>query len=464
MINLNSTATDILRGIREGRTNAADLMEATFDRIDAANPNVNALVSVLERATALELAHHADQTEPVGPLHGLPIAVKDLANASGFVTTMGSPLFASAKAAKSDDIMVARMRDAGAIVIGKTNTPEFGLGSHTTNPVFGPTRNPWDVSRTAGGSSGGAAVALATGMLALADGSDMMGSLRNPAGWTGTYGLRPSFGAVPSEPHADSFLPQLATNGPMARTPKDLALLLSVQAGRDPRQPHHTALDPAGPLRPLRIGWLADWEGAYPMEPGILDVCSDAIVALDALGHEIVPLSPGFAADALWDSWITLRSWQVATSLAPLEALPNGRAQLNRQAIWELDRGKAMSAQEVHKASVTRSQWFAQAARLFEQVDVLALPTAQCWPFDVDLDWPKEIAGQSMDTYHRWMEVVVPASLIGLPALAVPAGFGSHGLPMGLQLIGPRGSDYQLIQAAERYHESINWADMSPPL
>ncbi|WP_370227607.1 amidase [Cognatishimia sp.] len=457
------TANQILANLRSGALSAVDLMAETYDQIARVNPKVNAITGLLDRDAALDLARQADQSDATGPLHGLPIAIKDLANAEGFVTTRGSPLFANDKPAPADDIMVARMRAAGALVIGKTNAPEFGLGSHTTNPVFGPTRNPWDLSRTAGGSSGGAAVALATGMLALADGSDMMGSLRNPAGWTNTYGLRPSFGAVPSEPHADSFLTQLATNGPMARTPEDLAMLLSVQAGDDPRQPHFTPLPKADSPKPLRIGWLADWDGAYQMEAGILDTCSEALAAFSALGHAVVPLSAGFSAEAIWESWITLRSWQVSTLLAPLEALPNGRTSLNRQAIWELDRGKAMSAHEVHKASVTRSQWYKQAAHLFEQVDVLALPTAQVWPFDVTLDWPQEIAGTALDTYHRWMEVVVPASLLGLPALAVPAGFGAAGLPIGLQLIGPRGSDFSLIQMAQPYHDAVDWTDRLPP-
>lgn len=459
---MTRSALELTQALRDGTLKAVDLMAQTYEQIDAWNPHVNALVSLRDRDLAMDQARQADWTEPVGPLHGLPIAVKDLANAEGFVTTMGSPVFADGAPANADDIMVARMRDAGAIIIGKTNTPEFGLGSHTTNPVFGPTRNPWDLNRTAGGSSGGAAVALTTGMLALADGSDMMGSLRNPAGWTGTYGLRPSFGAVPTEPFADSFLHQLATNGPMANTPQDLALLLSVQAGADPRQPHSTKLRPAGSARPLRIGWLADWEGTFPMEPGVLETCLNGIKLLSELGHEVTAISPGFSADAMWESWVTLRNWQVAASLTAIEALPNGRERLNRQAIWELDRGKALSGLEVHRASVTRSQWFAQSARLFEQVDVLALPTAQCWPFDVTLDWPKEIAGQDMDTYHRWMQVVIPASLIGLPALAVPSGFGEQGLPMGLQLIGPRGSDYELLKMAEAYHDAAAWSGARP--
>ena len=462
LCNLNATALQAMLARRD--VSPTELMAATYDRIEAVNPAVNAIVNLLPRDQAMDLAQAAENAGPAGALYGMPIAIKDLANAKGFPTSMGSPLFSATDPMAKDDIMVARMRAAGAIIIGKTNTPEFGLGSHTTNPVFGPCRNPWDTSKSAGGSSGGAAVALATRMVALADGSDMMGSLRNPAGWTGTYGLRPSFGAVPSEPMGDSFLHQLATNGPMARTPEDLALLLSVQAGPDPRQPHGIVLPPAQPARKLRIGWLGDWNGAFPMEPGVIDCCLNAVNLLADMGHEIVDLDAGFDAEAMWDSWITLRSWQVATGLAPLEAKPNARDLLKPAALWELDRGKAMSAMDVHRASVTRSQWFTRAAELFAQVDVLALPTAQCWPFDVDWDWPREIAGRSMDTYHRWMQVVVPASLIGLPALAVPAGFGAQGLPMGIQLIGPRASDFDLLELGKTYHKAADFAHQAPPL
>ncbi|MEM9271203.1 MAG: amidase family protein, partial [Pseudomonadota bacterium] len=290
-----------------------------------------------------------------------------------------------------------------------------------------------------------------------------MGSLRNPAGWTGTYGLRPTWGAVPSEPKGDTFVHQLSTNGPMARTPTDLERLLTVQAGPDPRQPYRVSL-PAAESHPLRIAWLANWDGAYPMEPGVLDQCNGALEVLEGLGHEVVPCSPGFASDALWVSWTTLRSWQVAMSLTAHVRGPQDRALLKPEGQWELDRGLATTSTELHAASVARSQWFAQAAHLFERFDALALPTAQCWPFDVTLDWPKDIAGAEMDTYHRWMEVVVPASLIGLPALGMPAGFSDQGLPMGLQLIGPPQSDFSLIACAKAYHEAAPWSGRRPVL
>lgn len=463
------SALDLSAALKRREMSAVELMQATLSRIDAVNGTVNAIVSPRDPDACLEEAQSADDSTPRGWLHGLPIAIKDLANAAGLPTTMGSPLFAS-QVATADDIMVARLRAAGAIVIGKTNTPAFGLGSHSTNPVFGPTRNPYDQTRSAGGSSGGAGVALATGMLSIADGSDMMGSLRNPAGWNNVYGMRPSWGVVPSEPVGDAFLHQLATNGPMARCPRDLAALLDTMAGYDPRQPHGDVPAPnalsqiEANVTGMRIGWLGDWGGAYTMEEGILDLCTAALNQMADMGVSVEDHAAPFDREAMWHAWTTLRSFAVAGSLSPLHAQEGMRAQLNAQAIWEVEQGHALSAMEVHRASVTRTQWFANAADLFDHFDVLALPTAQMWPFDVTLDWPREIAGQGMDTYHRWMEVVVPASLIGLPAVAVPVGFGGpHDLPMGLQLIGRRGSDARLLQLAEAWHQATDWPAARPP-
>jgi amidase len=355
----------------------------------------------------------------------LPIAIKDLADAKGVPTSQGSPAFAGQVAAR-DSLHVARLRAAGAIVIGKTNTPEFGLGSHTYNPVHGVTCNPFDKTRSCGGSSGGAAVALASGMLSIADGSDMMGSLRNPAGWCNVYGMRPTWGLVPATPEGESFLHPISTNGPMARSPGDLALMLGVMGGPEARQPYGCAapdLSVGAGVNGARIAWLADWGGAFPYEEGIAPLCEAALEVLAEQGAEVEPLSPPFDWDLLWHSWTTLRSWAIAAQLGPLLEAPETRDQLKPEAIWEIERGRALSALEVHKASEIRSEWFRVAAGLFETYDALALPTAQVWPFPVEWDWPREVAGHAMDSYHRWMEVMVPASLAGLPAVAMPAGF-----------------------------------------
>lgn len=455
------SAASLLSDLRSGALSAESLMQETLARIAEVNPKINAIVALREADDLLAEARQADAAESGGPLHGLPIAIKDLMDVKGIVSSHGSPKFAHFVPEK-DDLVAERIRAAGAILIGKTNTPEFGLGSHTFNPVYGATGNPYAPELSCGGSSGGAAAALAAGMLALADGSDMMGSLRNPAGWCNVYGFRPSFGRVPSEPIGDNFLHQLATLGPMARSPADIAILLDVMSGPDPRLPHRADYSPAAPLKPMdmkgmRIGWLGDWGGAFPTEPGILDLSREALAVFEQLGATVEDVAPPFSADALWESWINLRSWSVATGLMALE-----REVLKDTAIWELERGLAMSAMEVHRASVIRSDWFKVAATLFEQYDALVLPTAQVWPFDVSKPYPTEINGIAMDTYHRWMQVVTPVSLLGLPALAMPAGFGDAGLPAGIQIFGPRDRDLKILGMGETYHEATGWPGKRP--
>lgn len=465
MDTIRSSATTLLAQLAAGRLTASDLMAATLDRIEAVNDQVNAIVALRPRDDLIAEAQARDEGGNRGPLHGLPIAVKDLVNVAGIVSSQGSPIFQD-HIPEVDDLLAQRLRAAGAILIGKTNTPEFGLGSHTFNPVYGATCNPYDPTKTCGGSSGGAAVALATGMVALADGSDMMGSLRNPAAWNNVYGFRPSWGRVPSEPVGDGYLHQLSTAGPMARSPEDLALLLDVLSGPDPRQPLGKSVTPVGAptvidLSGTRIGWLGNWGGAFPYEPGVLETCQSALRVFADLGAEVEELEPPFEAGRIWDSWITLRSWSVAAGLLPFT---DRRAMLKDSAQWELARGLALSAMDVHHASVTRTEWFRRAVTLFQDYDALILPAAQVWPFEVETPYPTEIAGSLMDTYHRWMQVVTPVSLLGLPCLSAPAGFGENGLPMGVQIFGQRGSDARLLSIGAAYHAATRWPQKRPAL
>lgn len=466
MDTIRASATEILAALRDGSLTAETLMAQTLDRISKVNGNVNAIVALRDREDLMAEARAADAaTGARGPLHGLPIAVKDLVHTKGIRTTMGSPVFADF-VPEVDDILAARLRAAGAILIGKTNVPEFGLGSHTFNPVYGPTRNPYDNSRSAGGSSGGTAAALATGMLALADGSDMMGSLRNPAAWNNVYGFRPSWALVPADPRGEMFMGQLATLGPMARSPEDVGILLDVIAGPHPRVPHGRPWTPVSPLKAadlngVRVGWLGDWGGTLPMEDGVMETCRATLDVLRDLGASVEDLDPPFDMDAIWQSWIGLRSAAVAGSM---DALGDRISETKETAQWEAARGRAMSALDVHRLSVIRSQWFLRAAELFESYDFLVMPSAQMWPFDVTLDYPREVAGVPMDTYHRWMQVVVPAGLIGLPVLAVPSGFGENGLPMGVQLIGANGSDARLLEIGAAYHAATEWPQKRPPV
>ncbi len=353
------------------------------------------------------------------------------------------------------------MKRSGGIVIGKTNTPEFGLGSHTYNNVFGITRNAYDPSKTAGGSSGGAAVALALKMLPVADGSDMMGSLRNPAAFNNVFGFRPSFGRVPCGPSPEVFYQQLSYEGPMARTVKDLAMLLSVQAGFDERIPLSIQQNPAIFTQSLardchgvRVGWLGNFNGYLAMEPGILAICQKALRYLEDIGCLVEEVAVDYPLERLWQTWITLRGFLVGGKLDAFYADPGTRAMMKPEAIWEVENGATVTVKELYQASVNRSAWYAYVCTLFQKYDYLVLPSAQVFPFAAETHWPKEVAGRSMDTYHRWMEVVIPASLAGVPAISVPVGLNQEGLPMGMQIIGKPQADLAVLQLAYAYEQA----------
>jgi amidase len=462
------SASDLSRMIAARQVAPSEVMAAHLDRIAAVNGAVNAVVSLRDREVLLDEAKAADDAKPVGWLHGLPLAVKDLCATKGLRTTYGSPLFADFVPGQ-DDLLAARMRAAGAIFIGKTNTPEWGHGSHSFNPLHGVTRNPYDLSRTAGGSSGGAAAGLAARMLPVADGSDMMGSLRNPAAFCNVYGFRPSWGLVPGDAEGDTHLATLATEGPMGRTVEDVARLLTVQAGVNPEVPFgRDGSDFAARLsvemKGKRIGWLGDWGGAYPIEPGILPLCETALQVFSDLGAEVEAIAPPFPAAKLWQAWTTLRAMLNAGGMKALYDDPAKRAQLKPETIWEIEQGRGLTAQAVYEASVIRSRYYAHMARLFTRFDAVVLPTAQVWPFPADWRWPHSINGLAMDTYHRWMEVVIPISLIGLPALSLPVGFGANGLPMGMQIAGRVGADAAILALGQAYHLATDWPAKRPPV
>ncbi|MBL9054433.1 MAG: amidase [Tabrizicola sp.] len=465
---LNWSATELSSAIHSRKVAPSEVMAAWLAQVQAVNGAVNALVSLRDPDALMAEARQLDDVAPTGWLHGIPFAVKDLVATKGLRTTWGSPLFKDHVPA-ADDILAARMRGAGAIFTAKTNVPEWGQGSHSFNPVFGVTRNPYDLSRSAGGSSGGAAAALATRMAWVADGSDMMGSLRNPAGFCNVYGFRPTWGLVPSDAEGESFIGTLSTEGPMARAVEDIARLLMVQAGENPEMPFPRAvpdllsgLDRG--VKGLRIGWLGDWGGAYAMEPGILDACEKGLRVLEGLGAVVEPLAPPFPAEKLWHSWITLRAALNGNGLRDLAENPAKRALTKPETLWEIEQGQGLTVATLFEASTIRSRWYAHAARLFQTYDAVVLPTAQVWPFPADWRWPEEVAGRKMDTYHRWMEVVVPASLIGLPALSVPLGFGPQGLPSGMQIIGRSGDDARVLAIGQAYHRATEWPQKRPPL
>ena len=464
---LELSAAEQVARLRRGEVRPSEVMAATLDRIAEVNGAVNAIVSLREADELMAEARGLDGAAPVGPLHGLPVAVKDLVAVRGVRTTYGSPLFAD-HVPLADDLVAARLRAAGAILIGKTNTPEWGHGSHSFNPVFGVTRNPYDLTRTAGGSSGGAAAALATRMVALADGSDMMGSLRNPAAFCNVYGFRPSYGLVPGMALGDTFLATMATEGPMARSVEDVALLLEVLAGPNPEVPFGREREPfsqelAMDLRGKRIGWLGDWGGAYGCEPGILALCEAGLREFEDQGAVVESVPPPFPAERLWQAWLTIRAMLNAGDKQAMYAHPVKRAQLKPETQWEIEQGQKVTAAEFHAASVIRSRWYARAAKLFAEYDALVMPSAQVWPFPAEWRWPQVINGRAMDTYHRWMEVVIPVSLAGLPSLNIPVGFGPQGLPMGMQLFGAYGNDAKVLAMGQQYHLATDWPGRRPP-
>jgi amidase len=390
----------------------------------------------------------------------------------GIPSTRGSLLFKDF-VPNEDSITVSRARGDGAIVIGKTNTPEFGLGSQTFNPVYGVTRNAWNDQLAAGGSSGGAASALALNMLPVNDGSDMMGSLRNPAAFNGIYGFRPSAGRVPQGPLPDVFVQQLGVDGPMGRNPQDCARLLATQAGYHARAPLSLPGDgnefialstyepnDSKPLAGKRIGWLGDMNAYLPMEPGVLDRCHLALKQLESLGASIEATTLGFEPAELWRSWLVLRAGLQGGNLGPMIKDPARKKLVKDAVVWEAQSAAESTAADFFQASAARSRFYMAMLKQFEQWDYLALPTAQVFPFDAELDWPRTVNGKTMDTYHRWMEVVLPATMAGLPAVSPPVrpsrNDGQATDMAGLQLIGPPRDDTAVLRASIDFYTSTS--------
>lgn len=473
-MDLLQDAGTLARRIAARELSCRALMQATLARIAALNPVHNAIVSLRPAGELLAEADARDAAlargERAGWMHGFPVAVKDLSDAAGLPTTRGSPAVGK-PVARADALFVERMKRAGAIVIGKTNTPEFGLGSHTFNPVFGITRNAWDPARSAGGSSGGAAVALALGMLAVADGSDTGGSLRNPAAFNNVVGFRPTWGRVPAAPAEEVFFEQLNTAGPMGRTSEDVARLLAVMAGWDARAPlslqealpDAAAEDPIGVEPGRRIGWLGSLWPDLPLEPGIRELCEAALQRLQQAGWQVEPCTLDVPREVNWNAWLKLRQMLTGGRLRTLYEDARTRALMKPEALWEVEQGLRLGGAELYEASVQRTAVYQAFRRLFERFDYVVAPTAQVFPFSAEQHWPREIAGVAMDTYHRWMEIVTPFSLAGLPVASVPVGFGAGGLPMGMQVAGPARADRQVLALARAWERIAQWPLQRPP-
>jgi len=464
---------ELSRRIRSGKLSCEETMVAYLMHIDRINPSVNAIVSRRSHEELLGEARSADQElargHLRGPLHGVPQAPKDLAAMRDLPTTLGSPLFAG-RTLGADAVFVERMRRAGAIFVGRTNVPALGLGSHTFNDLHGTTCNPWDLGRSAGGSSGGAAAAVAARMLPVADGSDMMGSLRNPGAWNNLFGLRPTQGMVPFGPTPEMFLQQFVTDGVLARSVPDLLMLLQLMAGRDARVPLSTGLGADGladalsvPLTGCSLAWLGNLDGELAVEPRLLAAMDAALSHVPATGLQIRATALGFPVAQLWEAWTTLRSFLVAHQYGHLYDDPASFQQLSLEARWEIELGRSLQPARIHAASCIRTRWYAHLLAMFERFDFLVLPGTQVLPFDAGERWPNSVAARPMDTYHRWMEVMIFASLAGAPALSVPAGFVA-GLPFGLQVIARPGDDARLLRVGHALDLVIGAAGQAPPV
>jgi len=451
--------------IHSKQVSCVEVMTAYLDHIEHINPYVNAIVALEDGDSLLAQAQTSDEQlargEPVGPLHGFPFAAKDLSPVKGLRMTMGSPILKDFILA-ADSVMAERLRRAGAIFIGKTNTPELGLGSNTYHPVHGITPNAYDQSRSAGGSSGGAAVALALRMLPVADGSDYGGSLRNPAGWNNVFGFRTSYGRIPADGR-DAWLPSMGVLGPMARNVRDLAMLLAVQAGYDDRVPlsmtedtDFLQTDLEKDFKGTRIAWLRDFNGDVPYEAGVLELCERALKVFEAMGCVVEIAQPDYPIESVWRAWLQLRAWQSGGALLAYYNDPAKRALMKPEAIFEVENGLKLSAFDITAASAVRTEWYLAVRRFFTGYDYLIAPTAQLFPFDANLDWPKEIAGRKMKTYHEWMKGVLPITMSGCPALAAPAGFNAEGLPIGIQIVAPNHGEPSCLQLAHAYEMATN--------
>lgn len=467
------SASLLSAAIRQRLVSCREVMQAYLERIHRYNPTYNAIVSLLPDDELLAEAAAADaqldRGEYRGWMHGMPHAVKDLADVIGLPTSQGSPIFAGTVAG-SESVMIARLRAAGPIFIGKTNTPEFGMGSQTYNPVFGATGNAYNPGLTAGGSSGGAACGLATQMLPVADGGDMMGSLRNPGAFNNVIGFRPTPGRVPDGGDGDLFCPQLAVSGPIGRNSEDTARLLTSIAGRSAEEPLSLRDDlpsadefDAARLRGLSIGWMGDFEGYLATEPGILELCETSLARLANQGTRVEPCQPAYSMERLWQAWLTLRHWRRQV-MRPLYDDPELRRQLKPEVVWEIEGSFDRSATDVFAAGIARSDWFRALQTLFDEYDFLALPSAQVFPFPVETHWPKRIDDRDMDTYHRWMEVVVGGSMAGIPVVNVPVGFDAEGRPMGMQILGPFGADRKVLEFAMAYESTVDHLRRRPDL
>ena len=461
-------ATELAGMLRAREISARELLDAHLDRIDRLNPDLNAVVT-LDAEGARTAADAADAAlgagDEVGPLHGLPVAHKDTHATGGMRTTWGSPLHVDTVPLR-DELIVARYKAAGAVRVGKTNVPEFAAGSHTFNTVFGASHNPYRHGLSVGGSSGGAAAALAAGLVPLADGSDMGGSLRNPAAFCNVVGLRPTPGRVPTWPAALGWS-QLSVQGPMGRTVADVALQLSVVAGADPRVPISLSDDPAvfaagmsDRLDGVRVAWAPDLGGRVTVDPAITAVLASVGSVFEGLGATVEEACPDLSdAD---DVFGTLRAWIFDTTYTDLARRHPDKVKESIR--WNAEMGAKLTGADLARAEIAHTKLYERMVAFFETYDVLLAPTTQVLPFPVELEYPTEIGGAPQDNYLEWMRSCTVISATGCPALSVPGGFTDDGLPVGLQIIGAPRADRRILEVGHAFEQATRFGERRPAL
>jgi amidase len=463
-----TAATDLARLYRARRVSPLEVMEAVLARIDAVNPTLNAYVT-LARESALASARRATaalkRKAALPILHGIPVSIKDLTPTKGIRTTMGSKIFEH-HVPDEDALTVLRLKAAGAIVVGKTNTPEFGAGANTFNAVFGATRNPWNSALTCGGSSGGAAVALATGMGPLAQGSDLGGSLRIPAAFCGVVGFRTTPGLVPVYPRELAW-DSLSVSGPMARTVADIALMLSAIAGPDDRAPLSYDVDTrefvkavkAPSIKGWRVAWTPDLNGLIPVDAEVARIAEEATRVFRTLGARVETASPDFSE--VNDIVLATRGLSFVANHA--RYLPEWKAEMQKGLVWNIEQGLSLTPQQIARGELCRTELWHRVRTFMQSRDLLVLPTVAVQPFPVEQPYPTEINGKPLEHYTQWFFLTYGITVTGLPAISVPCGFTRGGLPVGLQIVGRRRREAAVLRAAAAFEAAMPWADKIPP-
>ena len=468
----NKSVKEIITIIHKKEISVKEVVNYYLDRIKKYNPSLNAIVSMKDEKEIIKDADQKDKNfDKNKPLFGLPLASKDLLDVVDFPTTYGFPGYKN-NFPEKNSLIVDRQLNAGAIIIGKTNTAEFGVGAHTANRLFGITPNIYDSSKSSGGSSGGAGVAVAADLLPFADGTDMMGSCRTPAAYANVYGFRPTPGLIPDYRinYKKNYIPIISTPGCLARTPDDMSILLDEIVGKDNSDPISFSLPSSfkdtkindHDLTNIKIGWLSDMNNKYQYDTEIIEMCNKKLISLEKNKIKVENLKPKIDAYKLWDCWTTLRAKNIYKDMVAMNIKDIN--QMTSQAIWEYNKGIKLKEDDVLLALNMREELLNDLNKIFDNYDFLALPSQQDFPFDKNLKNPEKINNQEMDTYHRWIEVHILASLFYLPSISVPIGFNKNGFSIGIQIIGKQSEDLKVLAFAKKYEKIFQYSKIKPVL